>query len=73
MELLQLENIKSQCKLNNDYKSLAAVARLQRNTVVAAQNTYLQQKDNFFNIRNQGLGTTDTEDLQDKYLSVMKQ
>jgi hypothetical protein len=51
MELIKLDKIKSQCKLNNDYKSLAAVARLQRNTVVAAQNTYLQQKDNFFNMK----------------------
>jgi|DEB0MinimDraft_12_1074336.scaffolds.fasta_scaffold38183_2 hypothetical protein len=52
MEVLQLEYMKSQCKLNNDYKSLAAVARLQRNTVLNAQNNYHSHKEIFFNSRN---------------------
>jgi len=37
-ETIKYERIKNQCKVNNDYKSLAAVARLQRRTAMDTTN-----------------------------------
>lgn len=45
---LQYEIVKSQCKDNNDYKSLAAVARVQRKAAGVQLGSYKSTADIFF-------------------------
>ena len=60
MEVLQLEYMKGQCKMNNDYKSHAALARLQKNTVYNAQLRFNSQKE-FFSRSRTGNTTTNPQ------------
>jgi len=38
----QLETLKSQCRQNNDYKSMAAISRIQQNVSLKAPNHYYE-------------------------------